>query len=95
LAAAGLNARESADMRAFWVPKLSDVGAAYYRITLFDTADMNAFIPMAITPRPDTVIRVFLDWAPLAQYPEIVPNPPVLSTPERNGFVLVEWGGLQ
>ena len=95
LAAVGLNSRESTDMRSYWVSRLDDVSAPYYRITFFDTNDMNAFVPMAISPRPDTVIRVFLDWAPLSRYPDVIPEPQVLTTPERKGFVVVEWGGLQ
>jgi len=56
---------------------------------------MNQFIPMEITPRPDTVLRVFLDWSPLASMPGVIPVPENLIHTNRTGFTLVEWGGLK
>lgn len=51
---------------------------------------------MTVLPKPQTVIRVFLDWEPLftppqtPMEPQEIPIPPV-----RTGFTLVEWGGLK
>ena len=48
---------------------------------------------MYVEPEPDTVIRVFMAYAALEK-PVDVPEP-VLHTPERKGFTVVEWGGTE
>ncbi len=89
LARYGLNAQESKDFMEFWVPRMT--GAPYYRIS-FLTNDWNKQVPLHVSPAPQTNIRLFMDWQRLAgpiQLPE-----PTITTPVRNGFTLVEWGGL-
>ncbi|MBU3942550.1 hypothetical protein KKA24_01050 [Patescibacteria group bacterium] len=90
----GLNKKEISDMLEYWVPELTAKSSPYYRISFFQTADMNLFIPMSITPKPDTLIRVFLDWSPLAEN-NIDIEPQTLIHIERKGFTAVEWGGLK
>jgi len=90
---AGLNEKEATDMAAYWTPVLLAKNAPYYRISFLQTRELNAFAPMTITPRPDTVIRLFLDWEPLTGSVRIEPQD--LQAPQRNGFTVVEWGGLK
>jgi len=90
LKAQGLNAKETADFLAYWQPKLPKT--PYVRLTWFDTAQMNILAPLNISPRPQTVIRVFLDFDGL-QKPENMP-PQQFVAPARQGFTVVEWGGL-
>ena len=45
-------------------------------------------MPLNITPTPDTVIRVMMDWKAIDE-PIDIPEQQ-LSTPERNGFTVVE-----
>jgi hypothetical protein len=47
--------------------------------------------PLTISPRPDTVIRVFMDYQVLAQ--PIKVKEQLIKTPARRGFTVVEWGG--
>ena len=89
LAQYGLNAQESKDYREFWVPKM--VGAPYYRVS-FLTSEWSAAAPLAVTPRPTTQIRLFMDWQKL-NAPMSLARPTIV-TPKRVGFTLVEWGGL-
>ena len=42
---------------------------------------------------PDSIIRVLMQFKPLEEYIEI--SEQKLTTPERNGFVVVEWGGTE
>ncbi|MGD0328762.1 MAG: fibronectin type III domain-containing protein [Minisyncoccia bacterium] len=91
----GLTDKEKSDMMAYWVPELLTKNAPFYRISFFQTEQMNQFIPMQISPKPDTVIRVFLDWSPLSTMPVIQPQPQILNHIDRTGFTLVEWGGLK
>ena len=74
---------------------MSEKNMQYYQVRFIQTQDMNAFIPMEVNPRPDSVIRVFLDWKALNQRPTVEPLPQDLKKYSRNGFTLVEWGGLQ
>ena len=86
----GLNQKESADFMEFWQPKLPKT--PYVRLTWLNTKDMNTLAPLAVTPRPDTSIRIFLEFQGLDQPIKLIPQ--TLTAPARQGFTLIEWGGL-
>lgn len=86
----GLNDREAADFMEFWQDKLPS--EPYVRLTWLGTHDMNLLAPLAVTPKPDTMIRIFLEFEGLKQFKTLKPQN--LSAPLRKGFTLVEWGGL-
>lgn len=86
----GLNQKESADFLEFWLPKMPTT--PYTRLTWFGTRQMNELAPLLITPKPDTMIRIFLDFAGLKKPINIKSQN--LSAPVRSGFTVVEWGGL-
>lgn len=90
LAQQGLNVQESTDFIAYWQDKLPN--KPYVRLTWFNTAQMNRLAPLAVTPKPDTVIRVFLDFAGLDE-PINLPTQHLAAIP-RYGFTVIEWGGL-
>lgn len=90
LAKQGLNQHEINDFMAFWQPRLPHT--PYVRLTWLDTKLMNQVAPLTITPKPTTVIRVFLDFEGLNQPIKLAPQ--ALSAPSRQGFTVVEWGGL-
>jgi hypothetical protein len=89
LARYGLNGTESREFRGFWVPKMT--GAPYYRVS-FLTSEWSKAAPLLVSPAPATSIRIFMDWQKL-NAPLSIPEPKI-QTPVRNGFTLVEWGGL-
>jgi len=89
----GLNSKESGDMISYWVPQMKLKQAPFYRLSFFQTHDMNAFVPMNIVPQPDSVLRVFLDWNALESKPLSEPMPQHLEKYTRHGFTVVEWGG--
>ena len=86
----GLNSKEITDFMTYWEPKLPN--KPYVRLTWLTTEQMNELAPLRIMPQPDTVIRVFLDFAGL-DAPVSLP-PQHLTTTPRTGFTVVEWGGL-
>ena len=86
----GLNEKEKADFLTFWLPKMPTT--SYTRLTWFGTEEMNVLAPLKVTPEPDTSIRIFLDYEGLNQ--KINLKEQKLSSISRNGFTLVEWGGL-
>ena len=86
----GLNQKESADFMEFWQPKLPQT--PYVRLTWLNTKEMDTLAPLAVTPRPDTSIRIFLEFQGLDKPIKLIPQ--TLSAPTRKGFTLIEWGGL-
>lgn len=90
LSTIGLNSKEIADFVEFWGPKLPTSGSV--RLTWLTNDEMNKLAPLSVSPKPDSVIRVFLDFASVNGGAAITPQ--TLPTYARNGFTLVEWGGL-
>jgi len=90
LAAQGLNTKETNDFMDFWSSKLPKT--SYVKLTWLTTSQMNELAPLNISPKPNTVIRVFLDARGLDKPVSLTPQ--ALSTSSRQGFTVVEWGGL-
>src|SRR2546426_11153065 len=87
----GLSERESEDFRAAWLPRFH--GAPYYFITFLPRETIDRLAPLVVTPKPDAVIRVLMDFRPLRTR-QRVRAPDLPTPPERRGFTVVEWGGL-
>lgn len=85
----GLNQTEAKEFMDFWLPEMT--GAPYYRVS-FLTDKWSQAAPLYVSPKPDTSIRIFMDWQKLSGPKSI--TAPTIVTPERKGFTLVEWGGL-
>lgn len=87
----GLNKKEKADFIDFWMSNLPKT--PYVRLSWLMTADMNKLAPLDISPKPQTLIRIFLDYEGLQRPISIKPQK--LTTIPRKGFTVVEWGGLR
>ncbi len=86
----GLSAKESADFLDFWSDKLPKT--PYVRLTWFTTKQMDELAPLFVSPRPDSVIRIFLDFQ--GYQTKISLPAQKLSAIPRTGFTVIEWGGL-
>ncbi len=86
----GLNRREANEFIVFWLPLMQD---NKYNLISFQTDSYTESAKLYITPKPDTLIRVFMAYKPLEEYTEIEEQ--ILSSPERTGFTAVEWGGAK
>ncbi|MSU55283.1 MAG: hypothetical protein EXS46_01955 [Candidatus Taylorbacteria bacterium] len=86
----GLNNQEQKDFMEFWEPRMTD--APYFFVTFLGNKQMDILAPLTISPKPDTTIRILMDFSPL-QKPEQVEGFEI-RTPERKGFTVVEWGGV-
>ena len=53
---------------------------------------MDVLAPLIVSPKPDTSIRVFLDFEGLEK-PIALPEQKLSAIP-RTGFTVIEWGGL-
>jgi len=90
LAKFGLNKKETADFIEFWEPRMQS--APYYFVGFLGNDGMNQLAPLTIDPKPDTVIRILMDFSPLEK--PINVRGYDIRTPERKGFTVVEWGGV-
>lgn len=63
----------------------------YIRFATEDEIDNN--MELDITPKPDSVIRVMMTYKGLNKKLDVEEQK--LVTPERTGFVAVEWGGSE
>ena len=89
LAILWLNEREAEEFIVYWLPQMEDNEWNLIRFETIKEQDEN--MPLNITPTPDTVIRVMMDWKAIDE-PIDIPEQH-LTTPERNGFTVVEWWG--
>lgn len=90
LAQLGLTEREANEFIIWWLPQME---ANPYNLITFQTDAYTDAAQLAVSPAPDTVIRVFMVWQGLNTPVEIEPQS--LTAPEREGFTLVEWGGSE
>ena len=89
LAILWLNEREAEEFIVYWLPQMEN---NKYNLIRFETkAEQDENMPLNITPAPDTVIRVMMDWKAVDE-PIDIPEQK-LDTPERKGFTVVEWWG--
>ncbi|MDD2693423.1 MAG: hypothetical protein PHY14_00650 [Candidatus Gracilibacteria bacterium] len=85
----GLNEKEISDFTEYWIPNMKD--KPYYRISFLGNREMQRSAPITITPTPESIQRIFMDFEgldALISIPEQVLTPFV-----RTGFSAIEWGG--
>ena len=87
LAILWLNEREAEEFIVYWLPQME--GNKYNLIRFETIEEQNENMLLNIIPTPDTVIRVMMDWKAIDE-PIDIPQQH-LTTPERNGFTVVEW----
>lgn len=87
----GLNKREIEDFIQFWKPILNK--KPYYLISFYDQKVIDEMAPLSISPKPDTIIRVFFDSRPLDEPIQIQEQR--LVPAQRSGFSVIEWGGMK
>lgn len=89
LAYMGLNAKEITDFEEYWLGVLTE--KPYYFIHFVDQKLLDEYAPLNISPKPDSVLRVFFDYEGLDAAKQV---PAQKLTPwSRSGFSVVEWGG--
>lgn len=98
LAIQGLNEKEINDFLEFWLPRMQS--DPYYFVTFVPQAEFDKMAPLTVSPKPDSVIRVFMDFRaldkPIQVKEQKLPaqgGSALGGTPQRTGFTVVEWGG--
>ena len=86
----GLTRREANEFLVYWLPRMQDNP---YNLIAFQQEAYTESAKLTVSPRPDSVLRVFMAWKPLVRPVDI----PAQTFPgfERRGFTLVEWGGAE
>ncbi len=94
LAILGLNEREADEFIIYWLPRLREAPYSWIR---FETrAEIDAYMPLEVTPQPDTVIRVVMQFRLLDSADQMKGREQILEpVPVREGFTVVEWGGTE
>lgn len=90
LAKLGLNEREAEEFIIFWLPQMQN--SAYNYIHFADVSEIDANMPLEVSPAPTSTIRINMEWKAL-KAPINIKEQKLPATPERKGFTLVEWGG--
>ena len=86
----GLNEKERADFIVFWLPHLIKNKLSlctFQSKKFFDDFELN------ITPKPDTLIRIYLSIKKLDS--PINVKEQKLESVERKGYTVIEWGGFK
>jgi len=89
LAYLGLVRHEYDEFIEFWLPKMQEQD--YYFITFVPQSEFDLLAPLTVEPKPDIVIRVFMDYEGLDNYMEVPEQ--TLQKGVREGFTVIEWGG--
>ncbi|MBQ9781120.1 MAG: hypothetical protein IJW00_09275 [Clostridia bacterium] len=88
LAAQGLTPREANEFIIYWLPLMQENP---YNVISFQTDAYTDGAVLDVTPKPDSLIRVFMAWYAADTAVEL--SPQAFETPARDGFTVVEWGG--
>ncbi|NMC36199.1 hypothetical protein GYA49_04090 [Candidatus Beckwithbacteria bacterium] len=90
LAEIGLLPKEYNEFIVYWLPKMQNNP---YNLIHFAGDTYTDSAQLTIAPKPDSVLRVFMVYKPLAK--SINVSPQIFPKFERNGFTVVEWGGTE
>lgn len=84
----GLTPKEYNEFITYWLPQMQNNN---YNLITFQNSAYTDNFKLNVTPKPDSVLRVFMAYKPLEEKIEI--EEPALQQFNRTGFSLVEWGG--
>lgn len=84
----GLNDREINEFIIYWLPQMENNP---YNIIRFQYEDYTKNARLIVSPKEDSMIRVFMTWYP-SETKEFIPTQTLVPA-KRRGFTIVEWGG--
>jgi len=90
LEAMGLTPKEYSEFIVYWAPKMQK---NKYNLITFASWEYEDAAPLEISPRPDSMLRVFMVYKGLNEPLDIQPQQ--IRPFERKGFTVVEWGGTE
>ena len=87
----GLNYKEREEFIVYWLPQLEKNKYNYIRFATPEEIEKN--MPLNFSKEPDTLIRILMTYKKLDN--PIKVKEQKLSSPKREGFTAVEWGGTE
>lgn len=87
----GLTYKEKEEFIVYWLPKLESNKYNYIRFASKEEIEEN--MPLEISPKPDTTIRILMTYKGLDDEKEVKEQK--LERVERKGYTAVEWGGTE
>ncbi len=96
LSCLGMNENESTDFITFWGPRIIQKDYAFVRFLVDEEYDKE-IASIQVTPRPDAMRRVYMLFTSMDSEGEMIEEyiEPKLEGFNRDGFVLLEWGGSE
>lgn len=88
----GLSDREAEEFIVYWLPRMEQYESV--DIHFAEQSLLDREVPLQILPKPDTLIRVFMQWRE-NENGEKLPEKQRLSSVVRKGDTVVEWGGSE
>ena len=86
----GLTEEEMNEFIVYWLPRMEHNP---YNLISFQGDAYTDSAKLYITPTPDSICRIFMTYVPLEK--PVDAEPQQLSSFERKGFTVVEWGGSE
>ncbi len=90
LAQMGLFPKEYNEFIVYWLPQMED---NEYNLIAFQEDVYTEHAQLIVHPQPDSILRVFMAYKPLEE--SIAIEPQEISSFQRQGFTLIEWGGAE
>lgn len=88
----GLNYKEKEEFIIYWLPKMEINDYNY--VHFLTTEEVEKRMPIEMSVKPDTVIRILMLFGKTDKTQEIKEQK-LEETPIRKGFTMVEWGGSE
>jgi len=88
--ACGFNDQEIRDFLQYWLPRLNEF--PYYTIYPLVTRQVNALLPLRISPRPENLLRLWYVIQGTDSNAEVPVTPAGFPAFARRGFSVTEWG---
>jgi hypothetical protein len=84
----GLTPKEYNEFIVYWLPQMKENP---YNLITFQNAIYTDNAKLDIKPEPDSILRVFMAFKPLAK--SVTVREQILEPFVRQGFTVIEWGG--
>lgn len=86
----GLNTIETENLLSELNRQSSSVTDPFVKVGFVSSSFLNTYLPLSITPQPDSLYRIYLDIRPMKTRPHTVaPQLPII---DRSGSIVVETG---
>lgn len=89
----GLNNKEINDFIVYWLPELAKNEISFIHFEINKNIGNSSILE--VSPIPDTTIRLFMEFTKVEKENLKKLKEQQLPSFKRNGFVLIEWGGIE